>query len=231
MKQAEHVVQIIVDHRERAGGLIDELIEYRRETKAMVVTTNVEVATLPIGDIVCSTRLVIERKTGADFADSISNPKRGLMEQVIDLSNSVEKPILVFEGNAYDGHRLHPETIRSSIAAIAVGVGVPVISTLDTRDTAAYVVTMAWREQCRDGQKISIPHAKRTMMTMPQRQQYVVSSIGGGVGYENARRLLNHFGSVRAVMNASIEDLMEVDKIGKVTAQNIFEIMNGEYKA
>ncbi len=68
-------------------------------------------------------------------------------------------------------------------------------------------------------------------MTMPQRQQYVVSSIGGGVGYENARRLLNHFGSVRAVMNASIEDLMEVDKIGKVTAQNIFEIMNGEYKA
>ena len=50
----EHVVQIIVDHREGKSGFIDELADYVYETQSLRITTNVEVATLEIGDVICS---------------------------------------------------------------------------------------------------------------------------------------------------------------------------------
>jgi Fanconi anemia group M protein len=67
-------------------------------------------------------------------------------------------------------------------------------------------------------------------MTMPQRQIYVVSAIGEGVGVVVAEDLLKHFRSVRAVMNASIEELMEVKGVGQKIAEKVREIVGGEYK-
>jgi Fanconi anemia group M protein len=67
-------------------------------------------------------------------------------------------------------------------------------------------------------------------MTLPQRQAYVVSSIGGGVGPTMAEALLKHFGSVRSIMNASIDEFVCVEGIGKPTAKKIHEIIRSEYK-
>ena len=47
-----------------------------------------------------------------------------------------------------------------------------------------------------------------------------------GVGVKRARQLLAHFGNVRAVIQASIEELQEVDGIGKQIAQTIYEILS-----
>lgn len=228
----EHVVQIIIDHREAASGLIDELVDYEYQTEKKCVTTHVEVVTLEVGDIICSDRVMIERKSVDDFVDSVINPDRNMMGQMADLARTARRPIMILEGETIYGLRgIHPEALRANVTAVAVGFGIPIIPTSCVEETAAQVVTIAHREQFRDGRKISIPHTKRTVMTMPQRQEYVVSSIGSGIGAATAKILLKHFGSVRAAMNASIEEIVMIKGIGTTTAKNIHDIIRSEYKA
>ncbi len=225
----EQIVQLTVDHRESRSGLIDELMGYEHRTEARHVTTNVKVRTLEVGDIICSDRVCIERKSCADFVDSFIS--RDIFGQVADMSRAYSRSIMILEGKTIFGLRdVSPEALRSALSGITVGWGIPIIPTANVEDTAAMIVTIARREQFKEKRSISI-HGKRSHMTLPQRQEYVVSSIGGGVGPTMAEALLKHFGSVRAMMIAKINDLMEVEGIGKTTAENILEIVESEYKS
>ena len=58
------------------------------------------------------------------------------------------------------------------------------------------------------------PKNKRT------RQLYILQGLPG-IGRERAIRLLDHFGSVKAVMTASRDELESVDGIGKDTAEKM----------
>ena len=57
---------------------------------------------------------------------------------------------------------------------------------------------------------------------------YVVSSLPG-IGAKTANNLLTHFGSVRGVMNASKEQLMEVDGVGPKKAEDIHSVLTMTY--
>ena len=54
--------------------------------------------------------------------------------------------------------------------------------------------------------------------------------MGFGIGAVMAEVLLKHFGSVEAIMTASIHELVCVEKIGLKTAGNIRELVGGAYK-
>jgi Fanconi anemia group M protein len=225
----EQIVQIIVDHRESRSGLIDELIGYEYENTTTHVTTNVTTAQLEVGDIICSDRVCIERKSCPDFVDSFIS--RDIFGQMADMSRAYSRSIMILEGKTIFGLReVSPEALRSALSGITVGWGIPIIPTANVEGTAAMVVTIARREQFKEKRSISI-HGKRSSMTLQQRQMYVVSAIGGGVGPTMAEALLEHFGSVRAIMNASIDDLCDLDNVGEKTAKNIHEIIRGEYKS
>lgn len=233
----EQVVQLIVDHRESASGLIDELADYVYETQSVRITTNVETAQLEIADVIISSnddgtgRVGIERKSVDDFVDTVINPDRDMPRQLADLKRAFTRPLVILEGDTIFGLRgIHPEALRAQVSMVVVGFGIPMVPTKSVEETAAQVVTTARREQFKEHRKISIPHTKRTMMTMPRRQEYVVSSIGSGVGTVMAEALLKHFGSVQAAMNASIDELCFVEGIGKKTAKNIHEIVVSVYK-
>ncbi len=45
-----------------------------------------------------------------------------------------------------------------------------------------------------------------------------------------AKRLLDHFGSIRAVTNASEKELQEVQGIGKQIASSIHHVLNEQYQ-
>ena len=53
-----------------------------------------------------------------------------------------------------------------------------------------------------------------------KRQLFILQGLPG-VGRERAKRLLDKFGSVEAVINASIDDLQSISGIGKHTAEEI----------
>ena len=48
-----------------------------------------------------------------------------------------------------------------------------------------------------------------------------------GINATLASRLMAHFGSVAAVMQASVEQLVKVEGIGKTKAQRIVEVSQG----
>ncbi len=225
----EQIVQIIIDDRESRSGLIDELRGYEYKNTTARVTTNVQTARLEVGDIICSDRVCIERKSCPDFVDSFIS--RDIFGQVADMSRAYSRSIMILEGKTIFGLRdVSPEALRSVLSGITVGWGIPIIPTMCVEDTAAMVVTIARREQFKEKRSISI-HGKRSHMTLQQRQEYVVSAIGGGVGPTMAEALLKHFGSVQEVIDASINELIEVEGIGKKTAENIREIIESEYKS
>ena len=60
-------------------------------------------------------------------------------------------------------------------------------------------------------------------------QEYIVSALPG-IGAVLAKPLLKHFKSIKSIVNASVDDLKEVEKIGKIKAEEIRRILDTEYQ-
>ena len=186
-------------------------------------------STLEVGDYIVSNRVAIERKTDMDFLDSIIDKERNIFRQLSDLARTYERPVLIIEGeNLYTGRQLHPNAIRGVLASIVTDFGVPILNTRDEAETAEMIGVIARREQ-EDKKRTPSLHGKKTAMTLKEQQEYIISAISN-IGPAAAGKLLRHFKSVEAVMRADIDELMEVESIGKKTAQRIREVVGGEYK-
>ena len=184
---------------------------------------------LPVGDYVLSDRVCVERKTTDDFLNTLFDPSRGLFEQIIAMKREYLRPMLIIEGEGlYTKRRISPEAIHGIIASIMVDYGIPVLFTASEEDTASYIYTIARREQL-DRKRTVNPHARKSSQTLSERQEYLVSAISE-VGPVIARNLLGHFGSVKNIAEASVDELQAVDKVGPKTAARIREIMDSLYQ-
>jgi len=63
---------------------------------------------------------------------------------------------------------------------------------------------------------------------LKSKQLYLLQGLPQ-VGPMLAKRLLKHFKSVSNVVNASVQDLKEIDGIGKVSAKKIREVLDTEF--
>ena len=66
-------------------------------------------------------------------------------------------------------------------------------------------------------------------MSLKERQQFIIEGLPH-VSAVLAKRLLNHFGSVKAIMNASMQQLKKVEGIGEKKAKAIKEVIEKEWK-
>lgn len=94
-------------------------------------------------------------------------------------------------------------------------------------ETADLMYIMAQREQ-REGKKSVAVRGEKTAMSLKERQQFVVEGLPN-VSAILAKRLLDHFGSVAAIVNASEEELQEVSGIGKNIAADILELLHAQH--
>ncbi|MFB6193884.1 MAG: ERCC4 domain-containing protein, partial [Halobaculum sp.] len=181
-----------------------------------------------VGDYVLSDRVAVERKSVADFLDTLVGGDRSLFEQVRDLSRAYARPVVVIEGEDLYGERnVHPDAIRGAISSLAVDFDASVLRTADTQGTRDLLAVIAEREQETSDREVSV-HGEKSDKTLEEQQEYVVSSIAD-VGPVTARSLLAAFGTVEAVMTAREEDLLAVDGVGPVTAERIREVVGSEY--
>ena len=65
-------------------------------------------------------------------------------------------------------------------------------------------------------------------MSLRERQQFVVEGLPN-VSAVLAKRLLDHFGSIKGIVNASDDELQEVAGVGKNIASEIIELLNARY--
>ncbi|MFB6162351.1 MAG: DEAD/DEAH box helicase [Halococcoides sp.] len=219
--ESDDGVEIVIDQRELDSAIGRDLA--RREG----VETRLE--TLAVGDYVVSDRVVVERKTVADFLDSLTGGDRSVFEQVKSDARYYERPVVIIEGEGLFGERnVHPNAIRGALASLATDFGASVLRTSDSEGTAAMVATLAEREQSRADREVSV-HGEKQSRTLAEQQEYTVASIAE-VGPVTARSLLEAFGSVEAVVTADTEELCSVEGIGEITAERIREVVGSAYQ-
>lgn len=208
--------KILIDDRETSSKVVEALSN---------MGAAVRLERLPHGDYAIGDRILIERKTARDFADTLIN--RDLLGQAKAMAEAVTRPVLIIEGgDIYSQRDINPNAIRGVLAALSIDMGVAVLFTRDEQDTAQMLMVLARREEGERGERKAHPH--KTHRSVREDQEYIISAFPE-IGMKNARLLLSHFGSIQAVANASLEDLIAVKGIGEKTAARVFEVCRARY--
>jgi len=215
------LVEVVVDQRELDSSVAKDL------SRRSGVETRLE--TLAVGDYVLSDRVVVERKTVADFLDTLTgDDERSLFEQAKDATRYYARPVVVVEGTDLYGERsVHPNAIRGALASLTVDFGASVLRTTDEDETTALLAAIATREQEAADRTVSV-HGEKSSKTLAEQQEYVVASVAE-VGPVTAGSLLEAFGSVEDVMTADARQLRAAEGVGEVTAERIREVVGSEY--
>ncbi|ELY36011.1 DEAD/DEAH box helicase [Natronorubrum tibetense] len=213
-------IEIVADQREMDANIARDLSR-RAEIE-------IRLETLDVGDYVCSDRVVVERKSVADFVDSLVGGDRSIFEQVGAMARHYSRPIVIVEGEGiYEQRDIHPNAIRGALSSLAVDFGASVLRTEGENETTELLAVIAGREQETSDREVSV-HGEKGAKTVAEQQEYVVSSIAE-IGPVTARSLLEEFGTVEAVMIASEDELQAANGVGKVTAERMREVIGTEY--
>ncbi len=213
-------VRIFADFRESASNVT----RYLRGYDIHLVEQQ-----LSVGDYIVSDRVGIERKEIKDFLNSIIDQR--LFRQMEELRNTFGNPVLILEGNPellFMERGMHANTIRGVLSSIAIDHRIPIIWTRNSRESAAQIFWMAYREQALEKRGIQIRVSKKAC-SVSRMQEYLVAGLPN-INSKLSRRLLKGFGSVSRVFAATPEELQKVDGIGKKKAMQIWELLNCGYE-
>ena len=211
------MVRLVVDSREKAKNTV---VEYFR-----LKGFDVSVERLDAGDylVTGSENYIVERKSLPDFAKSIVDLR--LWEDLKGLKRVENaRPLLIVEfGRLYGGFEL--SSVYGALASVVFDFGVPAIPTMNLGQTIMVLERLCVRAL---GKPSKTPVFKRKAETLEELQMRILCSLPG-VSTARAKRLLRRFGSVRAVFNATAEELKTVELIGPRTAERIYEVVNAKY--
>lgn len=207
---------VYVDHRESNSGVVRELSN---------LGTKIRTSTLAVADYQVSLDVAVERKSAQDFTSSIIDKR--LYKQAKELVENFSKPLLIVEGENLFTGGLHPNAIRGALASLAVDFGISIIPTRSPEDTAAMIYRLAVREQDKGQRDIPIRTEKKPL-GLQEHQIFIIESLPN-IGPVTARKLLENFGSVKNVMNASTDELTQVEGIGKIIAHKIREVIDAGF--
>ena len=210
-------LRIVVDTREpkyivtalRASGL--------RVQRKMLTT----------GDYVITSDCAIERKTTGDFMSSVFSGR--LFKQAQALKEYYSQPILLLEGDIEFelDQRRNPRAFWGALLKLQLDFGIAVMPTPSPLHTVHLLFTLARRLQRPKTEKIIIQHKPR-LMSDNDRQIYAVASLPN-IGDQTARRLLDHFNTVREVFHADSDEMVKVEGLGKIRAERLKRILDLKY--
>jgi len=209
---------ITVDDRETSSRVVERL----HELGASIALQRLEFGDYAIGD-----RILVERKTSHDFMSTLV--ERDLFGQIRAMADAVPRPVLIIEGeeDLYEVRNIHPNAVRGTLAAITVDMGVTLIRTRDADDTAEMLYVLAQREGSERGERKV--HPKKSYRSVREEQEYALAAFPN-IGLRSARLLLEHFGSLKAIIDADVEDLASVHGIGEKTARSIWDLARRPYR-
>lgn len=207
--------RVDVDFRENAGILLALLKSlYGFETN---------VITLKYGDYFAPPDIVIERKTTSDFLVSIIDGR--LFNQAYRLAKYCERPIILIEGETFfgDGYpAVSKEAIKGALITLAQTFYIPVLRTVSEPDTAWHI-NQLYEHRQRIGEKPG-PLLSHKAKKIETQKNHLLRALPG-IGAKSAKALLNRFGNIKNIVNASEKELLDVTGIGKKTAEKIQNVL------
>jgi Fanconi anemia group M protein len=205
---------IWVDYREKPSGVIEEL------TRLGVPH---DIRELKVGDYVVDGRTFVERKTSADFVNSLTAGR--LFPQVACLKKWGDRQLVILEGAPLRMIRgARPEVIRGTLVSLAVSWRLPVLFTESPEETAQILAAIQ-RQSARLGRPVlEKAFIGRKPTTPALRKRKILESLPQ-IGPALAGKLLGNFGSLEKIFQASKEDLSAVPGIGKARAEKIKDVL------
>jgi Fanconi anemia group M protein len=207
--------RIIADCRENAEELIG-LLESR-------YGFDIVEKQLSLGDYFIAPDTIVERKTVADFAISIIDGR--LFRQAYLLAECAENPLIIIEGETFDGLNVPINAIKGALISLAQSFRLPVLRTKNQKDSAWYINQLDMQRQ-RIGKNKGSLHLYNPKKIDTQKQ-YVLRAFPG-IGPKLAKSLIDHFGTIRAIVNADEKEIAMAPGIGKAKASKISSILREE---
>jgi DNA excision repair protein ERCC-4 len=206
-------ILLIADDREVVSGVPDLL--------AQMPEVELRIGRLVAGDYRVEESVLIERKTASDFAQSLVTGR--LFEQAARMAKSEFRPAYILEGHPGDWTALgvRREALQGALITLMVIFDIPVLRAADASETARLIL-YAGQQLARLRDPNHAPYRQIKAKRKRFRQLRLLQTLPG-VGTERARRLLDHFGSIRACFEARTDELQKIDGIGPRTAQAILD--------
>ena len=192
-----------------------------------------EIESLEVGDYLVGDFLV-ERMSLSDFLNKV---RSGRLWQQLNKLASVEshKPRIIIEGSFGLIYKLKKGDERvlnwsenqlyGLLEAIIDRYKIPILNFSSAYWTVNYITYLNFKSGGKTNKQVRF---QKPSETLAEKQIYFISGLPN-VGYELAKRLLEHFKTPKNVVNASIEELQEVKGIGEKIANEVFTIINLEY--
>ena len=213
-------IKIIVDHRETKNHVFAHLKD---------LDVDLAQNQLKVGDYLCSDRVCIERKTVADFVQSLIDQR--IFRQVSEMLECFEKPLLIIEGDPellFLERNVHPNAIRGALTSLVIDYRIPIIWTKSAKETACQIYWIAHREQIKEKRSVAI-RCSRKFKSLHDHQEFLIAGLPH-INTKLSKNLLKKFRTPRRVFLAKPEKLMNVDGIGKIKAKKIWDLLNMEYE-
>src|SRR3989344_341116 len=186
-------IKVEVDFREKNSLVASEIMKLGME---------IEFKQLLVGDYIVK-GIVIERKTISDFKSSIVNKR--IITQLLEMKQ-YDKNLLILEGigeEMYIGG-IHENALRGFLLSVALDYQIPVIFTHDEKDTARYIYLLGRKEK----KEISL-RASKLFLNDKEQLQVILEGFPN-MSPKKAKALLEKFGTLRGIINASEEELKDV---------------------
>lgn len=179
-------------------------------------------ADLNTGDYVIGNGVGIERKEATDFVNSIISGH--LFGQLALMKEEFTKSYLLIEGDPFNTRSaISDDALIGFISYITELTEVKIVPSKNVVQSAKLIHRLSVHAE--HGLGYLPPLRSGKPKEYGASQQYIVSGLPG-VGTQTAINLLKHFGSVSALFAASVDQLCEVDGIGKKMAEKIWTVIN-----
>lgn len=214
------LVKIVVDERERSSGIPQALAR---------LGDHVVYKILDVGDYIVGESIAIERKRVPDLVKSVFDGR--IFDQMGRLLEAYGKAVLLIQGSPGEVKMITDRwsSFYGTIARIVLDDNVSIIYTYDVEDTAYMIHSLAQKHQSlgiRGG--YPVVHRKPKLGSTNEWQEYIVQSLPH-IGPKLARKLLERFGSVVSIFNASALELSRIEGISEWKAQEIVRILRTPY--
>jgi ERCC4-type nuclease len=179
-------------------------------------------------DYVLSEECAVERKRFHDFLKSTYDGR--LFEQAERMAQAYEKPVLIVEGDLDALEEVsNPAIFWGALGRVVAEHNISVVFTSNLEQTALFLCSLAKKMREERRKRLVAKHKPR-IYTLSQRQLLAVQSLPR-IGPKRAEQMLQRFGSVRRVFQASREELLSTEGLGRIIVQEIGTLLDTKYPA
>ena len=215
---------MLIDSRE--NSVLSDLVE----DKSKKMNLSFDKRWLDVGDYVIGD-VCIEAKSTADFLLSVMNKR--LWNQIDNMDRNYKTPIVLVYGEMEHAIEVAQYSnmnrfflqnkFYGGLTYVALDKDAQIFWVPDTTIAAYLICTIAKMQPIE--REVKSPRIIKKINTEDVRIDSLI--IIQGVSVKKAKALLKKFGCLMEIGDSSIEELISVEGIGKITAERILNVMNG----